>query len=157
MYNRLIKYLDNHNIVFLRQLGFRANYSTEHALLLITVKIQRAIEGGHISCGIFLRLSKAFDTVDHDILLAKLYSYGIRGIVYDWFVSYLSNRYQFVSIGNTSSTSKPIICGVPEGSVLGPLLFLLYINDFCNCSTVFDFTFSLRIQIYFWQIHPRNA
>ena len=91
MYNRLIKYLDKHNIIFSGQFSFRASHSTEHALLLITDKIQRAIEGGHFSCGIFLELSKAFDTVDHNILLAKLYSYGICGIFYDWFVSYLSN------------------------------------------------------------------
>ena len=84
------------------------------------------------SCGIFLDLRKAFDTVDHSILLAKLYSYGIRGMAYDWFVSYLSNRSQFVSIGNTKSISKLTTCGVPQGSVLGPLLFLLYINNFSN-------------------------
>ena len=71
---------------------------TMRALLLIVDKIQRAIESGHFSCGIFLDLRKALDTVDHDILLAKLYSYGIRGTPYDWFVSYLSNRSQFVSI-----------------------------------------------------------
>ena len=124
MYIRLIRYLDKHNIIFSWQFGFRANHSTEHAPLLITAKIQRAIEGGHFSCGIFFDLSKAFGTVDHNILLAKLYSYDIGGIVYDWFVSYLSNRCQFVSIGNTLSTSQPITCRVPQGSVLAPLLFL---------------------------------
>ena len=90
------------------------------SILLIADKIQRAIESGQFSCGTFLDLRKAFDTVDHDILLAKLHSYGIRGTPYDWFVSYLSNRSQFVSIGDTTSSSAVISCG---GSVLGPLLF----------------------------------
>ena len=87
----------------------------------------------------FLDLRKAFDTVDHDILLAKLYSNVIRGTLYNWFVPYLSNRSQFVCIGNTTSYSTVISSGVRQGSVLGPLLFLLYINDFSNCSNLFDF------------------
>lgn len=106
--------------------GFRANHSTAHALLLITDQIQRAIEGGHFTCGIFLDLSQAFDTVDHNTLLAKLYSYVIRGIAYDCFLSYLSNCCPFVSIGNTSSTSNPFTSGVPQGSVLGPLYIYIY-------------------------------
>ena len=80
IFSRLTKFLDKHNIIFSGQFGFRTNCSTKHALLLITDKIQRAIEGGLFSCGIFLDLRKAFDTVDHSILLAKLYSYGIRGM-----------------------------------------------------------------------------
>ena len=108
VYNGLSKYWDKHDIILSGQFGFRANHSTEHAILLITDKKyrQQLKTCGHFSCGIFLDLSKAVDTVDDNTLKAKLYSCGIHGIVHEWFVSYLSNRYQLVSIGNTSSTEK---------------------------------------------------
>ena len=88
-----------------------------------------------VTCGLFLDFSKAFDTVNHDILLSKLYSYGIRGNPLRWFESYLYNRNQVVKISDTISRSQTIICGIPQGSTLGPLLFLLYINDLPNCSS----------------------
>ena len=121
MYKRLIDFLDQNSILIENQFGFRSGHSTVQATMLITDKIQRAIEDKLYSCGIFLDLSKAFDTVDHNILLAKLEHYGIRGIANDWFKSYLTNRQQFVSINNSDSNTLHITCGVPQGSVLGPL------------------------------------
>ena len=89
-------------VLYNKQFSFRAKHSTLHAILSITDQIQTAVENGHYSCGIFLDLSKAFDTVNHSILLQKLEHYRFRGIVYDWFESYLYNRKQFISIGSVS-------------------------------------------------------
>ena len=99
----------------------------------------KALDNKEILISLFLDLSKAFDCLDHSQLLCKLEYYGIRGILLDWFLSYLSNRKQYVIIDDFKSELQQITCGVPQGSILGPLLFLLYINDLCNTSTVLKY------------------
>ena len=139
IYNRLINFIEKFDLLCDSQYGFRCNHSTQHAIIDITQKIQQNMDQGKYTCGIFIDLKKAFDTVDHNILLSKLNHYGIRGIFHDWFKSYLSNRKQTVCLDGIISEKESTSCGVPQGSVLGPLLFLIYINDIQNSSSVFSF------------------
>ena len=123
VYTRLVSFLNRKGFFHEMQFGFRPNHSTSHATTLLIEKITEAFEAKQAMVGVFLDLSKAFDTIDHDILLSKLFHYGIRGIPYDWFKSYLTNRQQQVMCQNVLSNVKYINIGVPQGSILGPLLF----------------------------------
>jgi hypothetical protein len=139
MYSRVISFVKKHNILYQYQYGFQSGMSTEFAVNSLVNNIVKCLENKEVGFCILLDFAKAFDTVNHEILLNKLEYYGIRGTALKWFKSYLSDRMQCTEIGDTQSKLNYIKHGVPQGSILGPLLFLLYINDIVMSSPVFKF------------------
>ena len=134
MKNRLVKYLEKFNLISCNQYGFRRARGTHDALFELTKYITSALDEGDKCIAVFLDLAKAFDTVSHDLLLKKLESVGVRGIAHNWFNTYLTNRTQTVKIDNHVSGRAVIEYGVPQGTILGPILYLIYANDLCNLS-----------------------
>ncbi len=131
MFDKVMGFLTSHNILYLHQYGFRPKHSTIHPIIHFLNHCAEANNehNPEFTLAIFCDLSKAFDVINHEILLHKLNRYGIRGIVNQWFQNYLNDRKQFVEIQKTQSSLLDIMCGVPQGSILGPLLYLLYVND----------------------------
>ena len=129
IHSRLYNFLSLHNCIYDLQFGFRKMNSKNHALLSLTEDMRKALDNNLFTAGVFIDLQKAFDTVDHEILLYKLNHYGIGRVANDWFRSYLTNRKQFVSINGFDTNLVTMHFGVPQGSVMGSLLFLIYVND----------------------------
>jgi len=146
--NRLCSFLETNNILSGAQFGFRPGHSTVHPMVHFVNHVSKALNNKEHAIAIFCDLRKAFDSCDHGILLRKLSRVGIRGHTLAWFKNYLSNRQQFVSISGHNSSLKLIKLGVPQGSVLGPILFLLYINDLPLASLFTDFLFADDTTLY---------
>ena len=137
MHGQIYDHFTENDFLYANQYGFRKEHNTEFAAMELVDRIASKMENRDIPINIYLDMSKAFDTLDHDILLSKLEYYGIQNKALDLMQSYLADRYQYVAINNEMSNFLPIHTGVPQGSILGPLLFIIYINDFCKASDLF--------------------
>ena len=156
VYNQFIVYIENNKILDELQFGFQKNKSTEHAISAIINKITKASSKNFSSYCIFLDFAKAFDTVNHDILLNKLEYYGVTNTTLNLFRSYLSDREQVVEVNGVLSDWGKIKHGVPQGSILGPLLFLLYINDISKSSNILQFFLFADDTTVFYSADPKD-
>ena len=138
MYKRLYSFLTINNILYDKQFGFKSGHSTNHAIIHLVHEIFKAFDENKFTLGVFIDLSKAFDTVDHNILLHKLKNYGVVNNNLLWFKIYLTNRKQYISFNDSKTDLATISCGVPQGSILGPLLFLIYLNDLSKFSNILN-------------------
>lgn len=139
VHNRVYKYLDSNKLIFKHQYGFRARHSCQDLLVKLQQLIFNSKNEKKQCLAIFIDLKKAFDTVNLDILLNKVNHYGLP---VEWFRSYLNDRKQYVNLSGVKSTLADILCGVPQGSILGPLLFLIYINDFPDATKLFSLLYA---------------
>ena len=140
VFSQLYKYFNDNNLLYNSQYGFRKGHSCEYAAMEVTDKIFKYLDNKKLPLAVFLDFSKAFDTINHKILLHKLKYYGVTGAALRWFNDYLTNRKQYVQYKNNTSSEQIITTGVPQGSILGPLLFIIYINDIAKITNNFKFT-----------------
>ena len=140
VYSQLYSFLEKYNLLSSSQFGFRRKKSTTQAILDSLLYITENLDSGKTVVSLFLDFCKAFDSVDHEILISKLSTYGVRGVACTWFRNYLTGRTQYVQINGINSSSRVVSHGVPQGSTLGPLTFLIFINDFINSSDFFKLT-----------------
>ena len=146
--------MNDFNILYDNQYGFRRNHSTSLALVDLYDKISLALDRKEIAAGVFIDLSKAFDTVNHNILFDKLQHYEVRGLALDWVKSYFHQRSQFVEYNGHRSLPQVIRCGVPQGSILGPLFFIIYVNDLCDASRLESILFADDTNLFISEKDP---
>jgi hypothetical protein len=150
MYDKVIKFLTSNNIFYEHQYGFRPKHSTIHPIIHLLNKCAESNnkKKKELTLAVFCDLSKAFDVISHKILLHKLNNYGLRGIINTSFQNYLTDRTQYVEIEGSRSTSRQLQCGVPQGSILGPLLYLIYVNDISKSSNSHILSFADDTTMY---------
>lgn len=139
IFARMTEFFNKKSVLTDSQYGFRKDRSTEMALLTLKEYVLQSFENNYYTVGIFIDFSKAFDSLNHEILIRKLCLYGIRGKPLELLKSYLKHRRQYVSINKQNSSLLPIVCGVPQGSILGPLLFNVFINDIVTINSEVQF------------------
>ena len=135
MYKRIFSHLSEHNLLYHKIFGFQQGHSTEHAIMLLIDQINDKFENNCFTLCIFIGLYKAFDNLNHQILISKLKNYGVKGENLSWFKNYLENR-KHLDYNNDVTNLAQIKRGVPQGSILGPLLFLIHVSDLCNASNI---------------------
>jgi hypothetical protein len=157
MYKKIMSFMDSQNLFYKHQYGFRPKHSTIHPIIHLLNECAEAnnTSSQNMTMSIFCDLSKAFDVINHKILFAKLEHYGIRGIAKEWLISFLSHRNQFVQLGKYKSNILHIGCGVPQGSILGPLLYLIYVNDISQATNgnILSFADDTSLFISDWNVN----